>query len=195
MITLVLGPLVFMIRTQHYISDKTQYCISIAVCEKTKESEFLHPKRLYTELKISGEPVKDSLTILLLEHYARGINLSKNDSIGIKVVLSNRIKYKSFVSVLNACLKSGINQWIPCGDTIFIYHQTYGDQYGEQLCQNCGIKSVWGCDILVPETPPPKLTIFQKIVKEKENIKLAIPFIILIFLMGLISLKRNINEG
>lgn len=198
LLTLVIAPIIFITRTNKYISDKTQHCITIGVSEKDNNeySRIYHPQRSYQTFKLAGNSKGDSSILLLIENYAKGISLSKNDSIGLKVILSKNLKYGTFIGLLNACLKSGINNWIPWGDTVFIFHENYQKQSGEQICQNMGIKSIeWTCDIILFDSPKQKLTLFQKLKNEKEFIKLFVPFIILISIMGYLSLKSIINEG
>jgi hypothetical protein len=199
LLTLAIAPIIFMARTNKYLFDRTQHCITIGVAEKD-DSEFskavCHPLRAYQTFKLTENSKQDSSVLILIENYAKGLNLSKNDSIGLKVILFKNIKYATFIRLLNTCLKSGINNWIPWGDTLFIFHVNYPKQYGQQICQNEGIIGVgYGSDILSADSPKPNLTLIQKLKNEKEFIKLAVPFLSLISIMAYLSLKSIINEG
>jgi hypothetical protein len=190
-----------MYKTDKYIADKSEHCISIIAASKYDKGSYdlLIKKRVYQNFLISGQNIRDSLTLVLIENYARGINLSENDSIGIKVVIGKSIKYKTYIDLLNTCLKSDISDWIPFGDTIFMFYKNHINKseplntYSKTKCQNTYFSDISCAGCLSIEKPRPPLTIFQKIVNEKETIKLAAPILIGYLILAYLSIKKLRN--
>jgi hypothetical protein len=196
-LTLAIAPVLFMARTNKYIADRTQHCISIIVAEKNDSEHvtYMFPERAYQTYFLTGQNKKDSLNLILLENFARGICLSNNDSVGLKVVLSKGIKYSQFIGLLNACLKSGINNWIPKGDTVFIFNRNCKDQ-NDIVVQNARFDwPTWNDGFCVPEAPNKEPSLIQKIKNEKEMIIRGGPILLLIIIMAFSSLRQIFNEG
>ena len=201
-ITLVIAPILFMYKTNKYISDKSEHCISITTASKYDKGSYdlLIKKRAYQNFILTGQNSRDSLTLVLIENYARGINLSENDSIGIKVVLGKNIKYKTYIDLLNTCLKSDISTWIPYGDTVFIFYKNYInkreplDTYSKKYCQNIYMPEIQTCLFNIGSCiPRKKPSIIQKIKNEKETIKLATPILIIYLILAYVSIKKLRN--
>ena len=200
-IALAIAPIIFVVQTNKYLSYREAHCLSIVYGDySANEIEFtkrcLLAKRNYQIYRLVGNQIKDSTTLILIENFARGINLSKNDSIGLKVILDNRIKYKTYIDLLNACLKSQINTWIPLSDTLFIFNKNYPKDYNNEFCQNMFETNIMECgsDLLSIEKEI-KPTLMQKIKNEQFKIKLAIPFAILILIFIYFNIKKIKNEG
>jgi hypothetical protein len=198
-LTLVFAPILFINKTHKYIADRTEHCISIivGVNEDKKHMDFLFPHRDYQTFHLSGLSNQDSSTLILIGYFAKGLNLSKNDSIGLKVVLDQKIKYKTFVDLLNVCLKSGISDWIPFGDTVFVFHKDNPMHYNNNLCQNhltpdrISLNFICGLDLQDKKSKP---TLIQKIKNNKEAIQLAYPFAIVYMALLFLSIRKIKNE-
>jgi len=197
LITLAIAPIIFVARTNKYIADKTEHCISIIVGVKEDEGHdnFLFPSRDYQIFELTGIQKHDSSITTLIQYYAKGLHESKNDSIGIKVILGNELKYKAYIDLLNACLKSRISNWIPYGDTVFIFHRSNPEYYNNSLCQNSLMPDLekWGSDIIIINEEP-ELTIIQKIKTNKDIIKLGSPFIVVYLMLFYLAIQKIKNE-
>jgi hypothetical protein len=196
-LTLAIAPILFMSRTNKYISDRTQHCISIIVAEKNdiEHSTSIFPRRAYQNYFLTGKAIQDSLSLILLENFARGISMSNNDSVGLKVVLDKRIKYSQYIGLLNACLKSGINNWIPKGDTVFIFNRSCINQ-SDVMVQNVRFDwPTWDNGTCITETMPKEASLIQKIKNEKDMIIRGAPIFLLIAIMAFSSLRQIVNEG
>jgi hypothetical protein len=197
-LTLAFAPLLFMARTNKYLADRTEHCIQIiAGVENDKRNiEILFPFRAYQTFKLTGNRGNDSINNILIENFARGLHDSKNDSIGLKVVLDRSMKYKAYINLLNSCLKAGISDWIPLGDTICIFQKNRPENYNNNLCQNSLTLDIHGgIDFITASAVKPKLTLFQIIRNEREQIRLAIPFSILFLLLGYQIMKNLRKES
>jgi hypothetical protein len=187
-LTLILAPVIIMVKTNKYVSERKEYCISIIMIpndDNQYAKEDLLPKRDYQTFELTGQSKTDSLQILFIENYARGISLSKNDSIGIKVILNERLKYKNYIDLLNSCLKSDISDWIPWGDTLFIFNKEYPIDYDRKFCQNTLYFSDfinWGSDCIVVNKEP-KFSIIQWFIYYKSLIIKSAPFLILLLIL------------
>jgi len=114
-----------------------EYCLNIIVGEKDTNSfyEYILPERNYKMLHIMGDSSRDIATILIIEKLARNLMMDNNETLGIKVIISDKLKYKTYIALLNGCLRSDVSDWIPHGDTVFIFHQ-YQENYHKEFCQN-----------------------------------------------------------
>jgi hypothetical protein len=197
LITLAIAPIIFVARTNKYIADKTEHCISIIVGVKGdgEHDNFLFPPRDYQTFELTGIQQHDSSITTLIQYYAKGLHESKNDSIGLKVILTNKLKYKAYIGLLNASLKSQISDWIPFGDTVFIFHRNNPKDFNNNLCQNSLMPDIekWGIDIVVDKDEP-KLTLVQRIKTKKDMIRLASPFIVVYLLLVYLAIKKIKNE-
>lgn len=196
-LSLAIAPILITVRINKYIADRTEHCLEIIVGIKNdnRNLEILFPKRNYQTYILTENREEDSLKLIYIEKLAKKLHLSKDDMIGIKVVLNKETKYKTFISLLNCCLKSGISDWIPLGDTIFIFQKNYPADYNNNLCQNSLKPEMnWGDDCIPPYKAKPRLTLLQKIRNEKEIIKLGIPFAILILFLGYQMIRNIKNE-
>lgn len=196
-LTLAIAPILFMFKTNKYIADRSEHCISVVYCDNDEfiKKDFL-PERVYQIFKLSGEEKHDSLNLILIENLSRGLRLSQNDSIGLKVILNKGIKYGTYLSLMNCCLKSGINSWIPFGDSVFIYNKNCPKDYNHDLGQNILMPDFlyMGSDCFV-DNPKPKLTLIQRIKNEKFMIKLASPFVIIYLILLYLTINKIKNEG
>ena len=102
-----------------------EHCLDMIYGEKGKGFyEYMLPKRNFKiQYCLSGQDSLDNNALISIERSVCQIKLTNNDSMGIKVVLSGNLKYDTYIKVLNICLKSGITDWIPYEDTIFIFHK------------------------------------------------------------------------
>jgi len=136
-LTLAIAPILFTIKTDKFIADRNQYCIPIirkfdSCCSNKSDLEFfgINPHantnyiqleiRKFIKIEINGNNYNDSLKTILIENFSKGLKLSSDTTLGLKVVFNNKVKYKGFINVFNSCIKSEINYFLPFGDTIFI---------------------------------------------------------------------------
>jgi len=94
-LTLAIAPILFIFKTDKYISDRKEYCIHTMMIGKNDQhiTKGFFQKITFQTFMLSGIPKQDSSSLILIENFARGISLSKNDSIGLKVILNKNIKY------------------------------------------------------------------------------------------------------
>jgi hypothetical protein len=191
-ITLAIAPIIFVARTNKYIADKAEHCISIivGVKEDGRHDNFLFPPRDYQTFELTGLPKRDSSIMILIQYYAKGLHESKNDSIGLKVILGKNLKYKAYIDLLNSCLKSRISDWIPFSDTVFIFHKHNPENYDNSLSQNSLTPNMnLGSDIIVIKVEP-ELTLVQKIQNKKDIVKLASPLIVVYLILLYLTIKK-----
>jgi hypothetical protein len=197
LITLAIAPIIFVVRTNKYIADKTEHSLSIivGVKEDRDQENVLFPLRYYQTFKLTGIQKHDSSITALIEYYAKGLHESKNDSIGLRVILSDKLKYKAYIDLLNASLKSQISDWIPFGDTVFIFHRNNPKEFNNSLCQNSLMPDLdkWGIDIVINKDEP-KPTLLHRIQNNKEMIKLASPFAVVYLMLVYLTIKKLKNE-
>jgi len=194
MISLTLLPILFMCRTNQYLKNKTQYCISILrgdddyKCINSREITFL--KRNNITLYLMGDSKMDRSNLILIEHFSKGIQLSRNEFLGLKVVLGQKTKYKTYIGLMNACLKSGVSDWIPLGDSVFIFHRENKTGFVDHSIQNTHSYAMYRfeCDHRLVDKYPP--TLLEKIKKHKNEIHLAIPIFSVILLLFFLSVRR-----
>jgi hypothetical protein len=198
-LTLTIAPILFFAETNKYIKDSSERCLRIIFPEKDPiEVNFLLDSTIaYQTYFLSGQDIRDSLVLILIENYARGLYLSKNDSIGIKVIINKEIKYKSYIDILNCCLKSGISDWIPYGDTLFIFNKEYPNDANRIFCQNTYVPeflnyAVVDCCIGQKEIEP---SFIQKIIFQKDNILRYLPLGILYLILVFSAIMKIKNEG
>jgi hypothetical protein len=180
-LTLAIAPILFITRTDQYITKRTEHCIETTMIGKNDPyfPKIVLSKRSFQTYQLSGGS-KDSSTLVLVENIARGLGLSKNDSLGIKVVLHKNVKYKTYIDLFNACLKSGINNWVTWGDTVFIYHNSLQPDFLMMPCGGC----VWVC---LPVTKP---TLMQILKNNKDDILFASPFVILYLILVYFNIRK-----
>lgn len=192
LLTLAFAPLLFIVKTNKYVEDRTEHCISI-IAGINEDRHFILPYRNYQKLHLTGNAKNDSSTLIFIENAAKALVLSKNDSLGLKIILDNRLKYKTYVDLLNDCLKSGISDWIPFGDTVFVFHRDYPKYYNHNLCQNHLMPNYLsiGFDYLIGyQEPKPKPTLIQTIRNEKAKINMALPIAIVYFVLLYLALRK-----
>ena len=136
-ITLVIIPILFAFQIDKFMADRNQYCIPIirkfdTCCSNKSDLEFLgidpHAKikyikleiRKFIKVEINGNKYNDSVKTLLIEKISKRLKFSTDTTLGLKVIFNERVKYKGYISVFNSCIKSGINYFLPYGDTLFI---------------------------------------------------------------------------
>jgi len=140
-LSLAVLAILFVWRTNKLAIDKKEHCIKMAFVHgprvdlDPRDDPAFQKRNNYT-IYLSGDRQNDSLSLILIEHFSRGIHLSKNELVGIKVVFSGNPKYATYVGLLNACLKSGVSDWIPLGDTLFVFQRNLPALYGCKDAQN-----------------------------------------------------------
>jgi hypothetical protein len=197
-LTLAIAPILFTVQIKKYISDRNRYCISIVVAEKNYKigENGVIPSRAYQTYVLTGNIKKDSSTLKLIEYVAKGIRMARNDSIGVKIIINQGLKYSTYINALNSCLKSGINNWIPSGDTIFIFHKNFQNTPIAKFGQNATfIGPVLEGNCLVKINAPEKISFYQRLKNEEGKIKYAVPLFIVFSILVYFSIQGIINEG
>jgi hypothetical protein len=119
----------------NYRIKEPEYCMDIVYGDKYSFEEYIQPKRNFRYFKLSGETKLDKVELLLIDRISKEMVKSKIDSVGMKIVLGKELSYKTYIELFNVCLKSGVTDWIPYNDTVFIYN-IRGSENKVRNCQN-----------------------------------------------------------
>ncbi len=105
--------------------DNKEYCINIVFIPKDDPYFVtrLLAKREYSSFAYTHS---DPEILRRIELFANNLEVNRNDSLGLKIIINNDIKYETFVDLLNICLKSNISDWLPYGDSLFVFHRDFG---------------------------------------------------------------------
>jgi len=175
-LTLAIAPILFMARTTKNVNDRTEHCIQTIMIDRYFfQNSFT--KIAFQTYQLSGVNKQDSTTLNLIENFARRIRLSNNDSIGLKVILPKNIKYKTYIDLLNACVKSGVNNYNTWGDSVYIYNKAWHPML-------CGGGCIQNVEVVN------KPTLLQIIKKEKDNILFVSPFIIVYSILLFFAIRK-----
>lgn len=196
-LTLAIAPILITVSVDKYIAERTDHCIDfcMGVVNDDLGQNYLFPPRTYQYFQLNGNKKLDSLNIILIENIARGLQLSKNDSLGVMVVLGNKLKFKTYVNLFNSCLKSNVGNWIPLGDTVFIYHgeypETYDAAYKTNVARFCEVPM--GSDIF-PLIIEPEYTLIQRIRGKWPILRLALPLFLIYLVLVVLAVRQFIRE-
>jgi hypothetical protein len=105
-----------------YNIKETEYCIDILYGDKYTFEEYILPKRNFKYFQLSGNVKQDNEALFLIKKTANEMISSQEDSVGMKIVLGNKLKYKTYIALFNICLKSGLTDWVPYNDTVLVFH-------------------------------------------------------------------------
>jgi len=196
MITLIFAPIFFVAKLNKSVAETREYCIETIFkgeddtiyngCKDLK----IPATRKYWNIELTGNKKDDSLTLLFAENFAKGLEQSIDTINGIKIILKNGIKYKTFIEALNCCLKSKISNYLPYKDTIYLYHEKRDcpqEIIGANISDWDFNKFGWGSDVLFPE---PSYTLIQKIKAKKMEIIIGIPYLVLFIFLVIGTIRR-----
>jgi hypothetical protein len=125
-----------------YNTRKTEYCIDMIYGDKYTFEDYIPPKRDFKYIKLSGHAKQDNEALFLIEKIANEMVSSQNDSVGMKIVLGNSLKYKTYIAIFNICLKSGLTDWVPYNDTVIVF-QIRGLENQIRISQNTSMPGMY----------------------------------------------------
>jgi len=131
-LTLAILPIFFTAQIANYIERTKEYIITITVpfADKNEDnSRFDIPgapaERQYLIIEFTEDKKADSLKLILIENILRGIEISHDTTYGIKMLFNEKLKYRTLIGAINACLKSKINTYFIQSDTLVTYHRLF----------------------------------------------------------------------
>jgi hypothetical protein len=147
MITLVILPIIGIWKINCELRKRAEYCIQLDVLNskviknyKDYYSLTIPPKRNYIKIEMSGIRSEDSSKFHLIRNFGRGIDKSKDTTIGLQIIFSNKVKYSTYVSAINELLIAKVQTYAPLEDTIFVFYINRTDS-----CRTSNIPDNWSC--------------------------------------------------
>jgi hypothetical protein len=139
--TLIFLPILIVTKTDSELAKRREYVIDFSIYTDNQKDEFsflIPAQRNYIPIFIKGKTYQDSLSYLMIENMAKAIELSKDTTLGLKIIIEKKVKYSSFIQTINQLLKAKVKTYIPYGDTIFVYYMKRKDH-----CLTCNIPRNW----------------------------------------------------